>query len=1222
MIAADPSEQFLTAYQAYQQGEKLERSGSTSDALKKFHFAESLLLSISRNDPTWQKPVVEYRLKKTREGIARLGGASEGGGSDAASSTPAETSETPAEVPQESSGGPSISITPPTGAPSQNAGGSRQSSSEVRRLRRQIEVLKGELQQERSAVASAKNRSNELENAEWVKMRSDLNAQLDVANRKISDLQRDLNARSSWDKDLKALQKKLDEAIADKTASEEQFQERSRKAARENATLWVQLRDERAKSSADSGQNKQIEQLNLQLRKSKEELQKFRVKLDEAVADKFAVEEKLAEVTRKASESNALLLKQVAELQQSLRESAEAGQRLEQLSKAVETGKSEMEQMRSKVEISERQLKDSASKGEELQKQLAEANARLAAIQKQAEQVAPLKQSLEDLQERLKNANSEVLKARAKADEDAKAARVAAEEKSKRIKASEADKAALEEERQQLVSKLEAASLAAKEASKVKGLEAESAALKKSVEELQGRVKAADAELLNARAKAGEDAKAARVALEEQSKRSKAAEAGKAALEEERQQLVSKLEAASLAAKEASKVKGLEAESAALKKSVEELQGRVKAADAELLKARAKADEDAKAARVAAEEQSKKTKAAEADKAALQEERKALISKLDQATVTLASLGGKASKVGPLEKEVGELNAKLAKNAAEMEQAASKIAAEEQRAKEVQAEARRKSAADSELRGLLEQQNASLQQQLKASVARMAAVVDHGKDENLLREQTKKLEEQIEENAKSLAEARQNLSALSKAQPEQQKILAEKEKALAEAMADARKLREDLSAATQKISSLQQDAVSNRERLAELQEQFSELSKSGPERERLLAEREKALTEARKDADKLRQELSDSGKKITLLQKDGSEGKDRLKELQERLAAKESEIAALKLKKGKGSADAATTEEVGLLKGIVLREIKEEAKRSQARRLMAEELKRLNVQSRALDEQMGILTAPVLVLTPQEKALFKDSQLSVVEGEGEKIKASVAAPLNVPGGNTGQGTDASSVMPKEAPPAGKASPANAQTTASASPEEAPWQGKFKELIARAKEEFDHQDYIRAEESFSQALKLSPDDYFTLSNLGVVQFQLGKMKEAEISLSKASEKSSDSSFALTTLGIVHYRQERLADAEKVLRRSIGINSQDFTAHNYLGIVLAASGKPKAGEGEILKAIEINPRYADAHFNIAVIYATGKPPAKMMARKHYAKAVELGAPPDPSLENLIK
>ena len=185
-----------------------------------------------------------------------------------------------------------------------------------------------------------------------------------------------------------------------------------------------------------------------------------------------------------------------------------------------------------------------------------------------------------------------------------------------------------------------------------------------------------------------------------------------------------------------------------------------------------------------------------------------------------------------------------------------------------------------------------------------------------------------------------------------------------------------------------------------------------------------------------------------------------------------------------------------------------------------------------------------------------------------------------------------------------------------------WQGKFKDLLAQAKEEFDRQDYIQAENTFQEALKLSPNDYFALSNLGVVQFQLGKMKEAEESLKKASAQSSDSSFALTTLGIVHYRQERLPDAEKVLRKAVAINEQDFTAHNYLGIVLAASGKGKAGESEIMKAIEINPKYADAHFNLAVIYATGKPPAKMMAKKHYTKALELGSPPDASLEHLIQ
>jgi Flp pilus assembly protein TadD len=131
-----------------------------------------------------------------------------------------------------------------------------------------------------------------------------------------------------------------------------------------------------------------------------------------------------------------------------------------------------------------------------------------------------------------------------------------------------------------------------------------------------------------------------------------------------------------------------------------------------------------------------------------------------------------------------------------------------------------------------------------------------------------------------------------------------------------------------------------------------------------------------------------------------------------------------------------------------------------------------------------------------------------------------------------------------------------------------------------------------------------------------------MNEAEESLKKAAEKSKDSSFALTTLGIVHYRQQRYDNAEKVLRKSLSINDQDFTAHNYLGIVLAASGKGKAGESEIMRAIEINPQYADAQFNLAVIYATGKPPAKMMAKQHYKKALELGSPPDPSLEHLLQ
>ena len=286
-------------------------------------------------------------------------------------------------------------------------------------------------------------------------------------------------------------------------------------------------------------------------------------------------------------------------------------------------------------------------------------------------------------------------------------------------------------------------------------------------------------------------------------------------------------------------------------------------------------------------------------------------------------------------------------------------------------------------------------------------------------------------------------------------------------------------------------------------------------------------------------------------------------------------------------------------------------------------MKRLNVQSQSLTEQINVLSAPSINLTPKERALFKEGQLVIADDGAGKLQASVSASMSQQDKPPGNDAKANEVKNEQGSPTNTATPQTpGQGETDASNQDMEWQGKFKQCLAKAKEEFDRQDYLQAESSFRDALGYSPDDYFALSNLGVVEFQLGKLKEAEELLLKASQKTSDSSFALTTLGIVHYRQERLADAEKVLRKAIVVNQQDFTAHNYLGIVLAASGKGGAGESEIMKALEINPQYADAHFNLAVIYATGKPPAKMMAKKHYAKAIGLGAPPDPSLEHLFQ
>jgi Tfp pilus assembly protein PilF len=50
--------------------------------------------------------------------------------------------------------------------------------------------------------------------------------------------------------------------------------------------------------------------------------------------------------------------------------------------------------------------------------------------------------------------------------------------------------------------------------------------------------------------------------------------------------------------------------------------------------------------------------------------------------------------------------------------------------------------------------------------------------------------------------------------------------------------------------------------------------------------------------------------------------------------------------------------------------------------------------------------------------------------------------------------------------------------------------------------------------------------------------------------------------------------------------------------------------------------VKPDYAEAHFNLAVIYATAKPPSIALAKRHYEKALELGAGPDKRLAAMLK
>jgi Flp pilus assembly protein TadD/DNA repair exonuclease SbcCD ATPase subunit len=969
LLASDPSEQFLSAYQSFENGMKLERDGNTQEALKKYHFAESLLVEISNKNPTWQKDVVEYRLKKTREGLTRLQDlptsattSPPGGGGVADNAAPT----TPA-----GNEGPSITIVPPSASPNAKGLSAAVASSEVRRLRRQIADLKEQLQQSQDALTSQKTREKDLNSEEWVKKKADLDRELQSTKDQVASLKDQLHQRDTWGKDLKDLQKKLDDTVADKLAVEEQYQASEQK--HETATL--------------------------------------------------------------------LLVHQLQEAQQKVAVGNDTKQKYEQLCSDVEKQKETIKQLQSDLEHSQKIAKESADKNGDLQKQLAAASSQLASAEGVQKKVSELQQKLDASQ-----------KDAAKAKTDADASKVEAKSAQE----------SLRKDRDRFV--------------------------------------------------------ADRLVIEEENAR-------------------------------------LSAQFNLLKSSSTE------------------------------------------------------------------ELGKSAAKSDQLTTEMSRIKSQLSDNAKELESAKAKLAEAEKSAAAQQAEAQRRELAAQNLKSVLEQQNASLQEQLKGAMERMSAMMDHGQDTAGLQVQIKKLQDQIDQNSKSYADAQSKLAQITSEKPALDKALQEKEVALADAKGEANKLRADLSAANQKITDLQkQNSATGDDRLRQLQDQLADLSKKS-------SEKDKALADLQKEEQGLRSELSAAQQKVSSLQGRDDEANKQLKDLQEQLRSKENDLALLRKKKGKALATQKSDEENTLLRGIVLREVKEEARKAQARRLMDEEMKRLNIQSQTLSDQITVLSSPAVQLTPEERALFKEGQLEVIDGSPEKMEASISAPISGVGqgaGNQITNQPSQEVPQPPSPPSGTPSPSSQKVSSAAkqSTDELPWQGKLKSSLAKAKESFDKQDFSSAENSFKEALAFSPDDYFVLSNLGVVEFQLGKMSEAEEFLKKAAAKSDKSSFALTTLGIVHYRQGRLPEAEKVLRKAISINPDDFTAHNYLGIVLAASGNPKAGESEIMKSLEINQQYADAHFNLAVIYATGKPPAKMMAKMHYTKAVELGAPPDPSLEKLVQ
>ena len=314
------------------------------------------------------------------------------------------------------------------------------------------------------------------------------------------------------------------------------------------------------------------------------------------------------------------------------------------------------------------------------------------------------------------------------------------------------------------------------------------------------------------------------------------------------------------------------------------------------------------------------------------------------------------------------------------------------------------------------------------------------------------------------------------------------------------------------------------------------------------------------------------------------------------------------------------TDENTMLRQIVYRSLKEEARREQSRTIVVSELAKLEGQSTVLMERIKYLSEPVVKLSPQESALFRQPDIALSE-TADQVNIEIAAPkhgatqetslnpplpvasatpgapqLPVASGTSGSLAMASPPVLTGAQPSASPPPAaNAADSphVDTSPPAPNVPAEVLPLVRDAKDSYERGKYRESERAYERALLKAPNNVFILSNLGVVRFKLNKFKGSEEAFKKAIAITPDDTFSRTTLGIVYYQQARYDEAMDQLTKALAINPKLPQAHNYLGITASMKGWREATVKELQTAITLDPNYADAFFNLAVVYATGQP-----------------------------
>lgn len=360
----EASDSFLRAYQDFQNGEKLERDGNPREAFSRYQSAAKLLEQIMKSDPDWQPPVVEYRLKKTRENISRLEAEvaklpaiAEGPEgplpqAETISLPPPAINTTRPFVPARPA--PSGTPIPVSPAPSGESSALRQqlagARAENERLKEKLARQAAELQSSRFEVDKTK--------VSVVELKAQLAQAQDAMENAIRDREiRAAKAPPAEDKRLAEIQVKVLKIEADNEALIEENQRLLAKL--ENASKYIEAADT-GRKSLESDRKKIAGQRDEAVARTKK-IKDNTAAMERLVQEKADLQDKFAqekeELTKKFSKEKKELEKKLAE--------ATDTERLERLS-------AENKDLSARLAESERKLAEAAKKPEESEKLLAE----------------------------------------------------------------------------------------------------------------------------------------------------------------------------------------------------------------------------------------------------------------------------------------------------------------------------------------------------------------------------------------------------------------------------------------------------------------------------------------------------------------------------------------------------------------------------------------------------------------------------------------------------------------------------------------------------------------------------------------------------------------------------------------------------------------------------------------------------------------------------------